>query len=126
VCARARRVAAIQQPLYTYCRRAGSLMGILTPKRIADLVTAVSMVRDHLVETGQFRHYRGSYTFMVRKFALMVMLDTLRMHFRHHQPNAFSGCLTAYRHAAQLAKPAADPEQTIEALLRCSANFAQK
>jgi hypothetical protein len=124
--ARARRVAVIQQPLYTYCRRIGSLMGIFTPQRVADVVTAVTMVRDHLIESGQFRHYRGSYTFLVRKFALMVMLDTLRMHFRRHQPNAFPACLAAYRHAVQLAKPAADPLETIEALQRCSVYFAPK
>jgi len=114
---RARRVAMVKCPLYTYCRRSGSLMCMFTPKRIADNITALAMVRDYLIESGQFFHYRGSYTFLVGKFALSMMLDTLHMHFKHRLPRPFPAAWHAFRHTLRLSKPAADPLTTIEILL---------
>lgn len=113
---RARRVAVIQQSLYTYCRRSGSLMGSFTPKRLADNITALAMVRDYLIESGQFRSYRGSYTFLVSKFAFSMWLDTVCMHLKHRLPEALPSAWSAFRHALRLCKPAADPTATIEAL----------
>ncbi len=115
---RARRVAVVHQPLYTYCRRAGSLMGSYTPKRLANNITALAMVRDFLIESNLFRSYRGSYAFLVSKFALSMFIDTLYMHFKHRLPQAFPSAWNAFRHALQLRKRAADPLATIDALVR--------
>ena len=115
---RARRVATVKRPLYTYCRRSGSLMRTFTPKRIADNITALAMVRDYLIDTGQFHAYRRSYAFLVSKFALSMAMDTLHMHVRHRIQKPLPAAWSAFRHALALSKPAADPTATIEALVR--------
>lgn len=115
---RARRVGVVKQSLYFYCRRKGSLMRAYTPKRITDNITALAMVRDYLIETGQFRQYRFSYTFMVHKFAITMMMDAFYMHFKHHLPRMFHAGWEAYRHTLQLSEPTVDPMATIEALVR--------
>lgn len=115
---RARRVATVRRSLYTYCRRSGSLMRTFTPKRIEDNITALAMVRDYLIHTELFEAYRGSYTFLVGKFALSMMLDTLHMYLRHRLGNPFPAAWNAFRHGLRLSKPAADPLATIEALAR--------
>jgi len=116
--ARARRVAIVKRSLYAYCRRPGCLMRTFTPKRIADNITALAMVRDYLIESGQFQSHRGSYTYLVSKFALAIMLDTLNMHFRHRLPEPFPAAWRAFRLALRLSKPAVDPLATIDALAR--------
>jgi len=115
---RARRVATVKQSLYTYCRRSGSLMRTFTPKRIADNITALAMVRDYLIDTGHFEAYRYSYTFLVGKFALSMAMDTFHMHIRRRLAKPFPAAWSAFRHALELSKPAADPIATIEALAR--------
>lgn len=115
---RARRVAIVHKPLYTYYRRTGSLMGNFTPKRLSDNITALGMVRDYLIESGLFRKNRGSYTFVVHKFAFTMMSDTLYMHFKHRLPHPLPSAWASYRHALQLTHPAVDPNDTIEAIVR--------
>ncbi len=112
----ARRVAVVQKPLYTYYRRTGSLMGNFTPKRLSDNIVALAMVRDYLIDNDLFRKNRGSYTFVVHKFAFTMMCDTLYMHLKHRLPRLFESLWTTYRHVTQLTKPAVDPAETFIAL----------
>ncbi|MDR3051390.1 MAG: glycosyltransferase [Oscillospiraceae bacterium] len=93
---RARRVAVVREPLYFYCRRKGSLLGTYTPQRIADNITALTLVRDFLIASRQYKRYRMAFAYLASKFSLYIAVDTLHLHFKQGLPHAARGAWRAY------------------------------
>ena len=99
---RARRVSIVKEPLYFYCRRAGSLLAIYTPQRIEDTLQALTMVRDDLQTYGLYRRYRHAYWYLVHKFGVYLWADTMVLHWKDHLPNAFPAAWRSFRRAGAL------------------------
>ncbi len=100
---RARRVAVVQDALYFYCRRPGSLLAIYTPERITDGFTALAMVRDFLIDSQQYRKFRWAFQFLIHKFAIYIAADTIRLYFKRQWPGAARAAWAAYLHTLDLA-----------------------
>lgn len=67
------KIAVINDALYNYVHRKGSITGTMTPKKVFQYIGAYDGIREFLDETGEFSRYVWSFRFLGIKIAFTVI-----------------------------------------------------
>jgi len=73
----ARKVAVIKDCLYYYLQRKNSISKKMEPKKVYDNITAITIMKDFLVEKGIFMDYYQEYRHLCSKMLLYSMFNLL-------------------------------------------------
>lgn len=102
---RARRVAVIQDKLYHYIKRPGSLMSTGHALRVRHAQDAMTTVRDFLLENQLYEAYRKDYRFCCLHFAIATSYVRLTTCLRSREAQPFRKTAETFRTIWRLGAP---------------------
>ncbi len=81
----AKKVAFVNEPLYYYLQRRGSITKKIEPKKIFDYITAITLMRGFLEDKDAFKQYYSDYRYMCYKVLVISVIGLVIVHSATNQ-----------------------------------------
>lgn len=93
----AKKIAFVNEPLYYYLQRGGSITKKMEPKKIFDYITAITLMRGFLEDKDAFKQYYSEYRYMCYKLFVISVIGLIIVHSATNQSGMFIGLGSAVK-----------------------------